>query len=332
MKLRLVAPVAADAVTCIAFSGCSSHSGTAATSSGSATASSGVKLTGAPINIMGSAALSGTESPYPEVAGGMKAAVAQIDDAGGINGHPLNLTVCDTQGNPNIAQSCAQQAASSKDVAVLGPANLLTTSVIPTLQQAGIALVGADLSDTLDATSPISFPAVTGGYDLNDAVGAVAKEVECTKVGAVIIQAPDITQTIATSVSSSLKNVGIPYTGPATDPEASAAVAAVNKYPPGTAITSRSIEAWADVQLLAQALKSITSGTYDSKTVLAAMGSLKNATSGDVLPPYTTTQDNPVAGQERVFNSSIVVYQVEGTTTKTVSNWIPIPGVAPGSK
>ncbi len=402
MKLRSIAPVAAMAVTCIVFSGCSSQSGT----SSSTTTNSGSKLTGTPINIMGSAALSGTNSPYPEVAGGMKAAVAQINDSGGINGHPLNLTICDTQGNPNIAQSCAQQAVASKDVAVLGPANLLTTSVIPTLQQAGIALVGADVSDSLDTTSPISFPGVAGGYDFNDAVGAVAKQVGCTKVGSVIIQAPNITQTIATAMSSSLKNSGITYTGPvyapvsqtnfsstlaaiqasgancvalaidqpqttafltawkqsgsslkvlnpgttlaslntissvasgiyvyspvrlATDPEASAAVAAVNKYAPGTAISARSVEAWGVVQLLKQALKSITGGTYDAKTVLAAMGSLNNATSGNVLPPYTTTKDNPVAGQARVFNHDFVIYQVEGTSTKTVSNWIPIPGVA----
>lgn len=397
--MTLVAVVAAGSVLVAA---CSTSSNSGNTGSSSAAA----KATGSPINIMGSTALTGTNSPYPSTEGGWKAAVAQINDSGGIDGHPINLQVCDTQGNPNVSQSCAEKAVSSGDVAVVATSNLLSTAQIPTLQKAGIAYVGADVSDTLDATSPISFPLASASYDLNLADGAVAKMIGCKNVGGVVIQAPNITSVLEKSLKSSTESEGLTYTGTvlapatqtnftsivaavqkqgadciepaidqqqntalltawkqsgssmkivdpgiilasldsiasvadgiyvfspvrlATDPKVAKAVAAVKKYAPGTSIDSRSIEGWATIQLLAQALKSVTSHQYTAKTVLTAMGSLQNATTDGVLPPITTTKDNSNSKYARVFNPDFVIYKIGSNgSTKDISGWTPIPGV-----
>jgi branched-chain amino acid transport system substrate-binding protein len=405
MRPRVVTPVAAVAVACfVVLAGCSS-SGGSSSATGSSSAAGSSKLTGAPINVMLSTTLSGINSPYPETEGGVKAAIAEVNDSGGIDGHPIDLTVCDSQGNPNIQQSCAQQAVADKDVAVFAPANVLTTSLIPTLQKAGIPLIGADTNTSLDATSPISFPAVTGGYDLGNAVGVVSKKIGCRKVASVIIQAPDITTVIASNFQHAITDAGIAYAGPTyspvsqtnftdtlaaveqtgadcvvlaiavaqttgfltawkqsgstlkvinpgttlaslntissiatgiyvyspvrlpTDPEVAGVVADINKYAPGTSITARAIESYAIVQLFATALKNAKPATYTAQTVLAAMGKLQNATTGNVLPPYTTTTTNPVPDQERIFNHEIVIYKVDGTNTQTISNFIPIPGI-----
>jgi ABC-type branched-subunit amino acid transport system substrate-binding protein len=189
MKLRFVAPVAAVAAACLVFTGCSSNSSNNSSSNKST-------ATASPIHVMLSTALTGTNSPMPETQGGLNAAVAEINHTGGIHGHPIDMAVCDTQGNENLAESCAQQAVQNKDVAVLAPGNVLTAGMIPTLQKAGIALFGADTNTPLDTTSPISFPAVAGAYDLNNASGPIAKQIGCKKISTVVIEAPDITTVI----------------------------------------------------------------------------------------------------------------------------------------
>ncbi len=403
MRPRVVTPVAAIAVACFTLlAGCSSGGG-------SSSAAGASKDTGTPIKVMMSTSLSGINSPYPETEGGMKAGIAEVNDTGGIDGHPIDLTVCDTQGDPNIQQSCADEAVADKDVAVFAPANVLTTSLIPTLQKAGIALIGADANTSLDATSPISFPAITSSYDLVNAVGVVSKTIGCAKVASVIIQAPEITTEIASAFAKEIPAAGVSYAGPTyspvsqtnfsdtlatveqsgancvtlaiapaqttgfltawkqsgsslkvinpgttlaslstissiatgiyvyspirlpTDPEVAGVVADVNKYAPGTSITARAIEAYAIVQLFATALRNAKPAAYTAQTVLAAMGKLQNATTGNVLPPYTTVTTNPVPDQERIFNSEIAIYKVNGTSTTTISNFIQIPGITSAS-
>jgi ABC-type branched-subunit amino acid transport system substrate-binding protein len=400
MKLRLVAPVAAAAAACLVFSGCSSHSGSNSGSNGST-------AKGSSINVMLSTALTGSNSPMPETQGGLQASVAEINHAGGIDGHPIDMAICDTQGNANLAESCAQQAVVNKDVAVFAPGNVLTSGMIPTLQKAGIALFGSDSNTALDATSSISFPAVTGGYDLNNASGPIAKQLGCKKVATLIIQAPDITTVIANGYQQMFQALGIPYAGPTysptsetnfsgtlaalqasgadcvttalaiaqttglltawkqsgstlkliipgttiapltslssidtgiivyspvrlpSDPLAAPTVAAINKYASGTVISSRSIEAYAIGQLFASALEKAKPATYTAATVLAALNTdLRNTASGNILPPYSSVPST-VANQQRIFSKGVVAYDVNGTSTKTVTpTWVTIPGIS----
>lgn len=380
--------------------------GACGSSSGSASVDVS-KLHGRPINILGTGSITG-DNAFPDTGEALKAAVADVNATGGIHGHPLKMTLCDNQSDPNIAASCAKQAVQGKDVAVVGY-NVLSSSVIPTLEKAGIAEVGNDVQNALEATSKIAFPIGAGSYNLLDAVGIVSKKIGCTKVGSVIIQAPNLTKEIATAAKESIAGVGVSYGGPvysplnqtnftstiadlqsagddcvalaispqqttgfltswkqggsklkvmnpgttlpplskvstiatgvyiytsrrmSTDPAAATAVAALKKYGEGDATSAAGMGAYAGVQLLADALRSIKGGTYDAATVLKAMGSLTDATSQGITPPFTTTKENPVKGQERVFNPDIMVYQVNGTSTKTITGFLPIPGIAPST-
>lgn len=162
---------------------------------------------------MGTTTLSGTNSPYPETAGAMKAAVTAINNAGGIKGHPLQLTICDDQGNPNIAQSCAEQAVSGHDVAVVGPIDVQTASVIPVLQAAGIPFTGQITQVPLDVTSPVSFPLAAGGTALDLAAGKIARQIGCKKVGAVIIQLSNITPSIQNAITTGLTLNHVDFVG-----------------------------------------------------------------------------------------------------------------------
>jgi ABC-type branched-subunit amino acid transport system substrate-binding protein len=98
----------------------------------------------------------------PEALVGAQAAAAEINAAGGINGYKVKIVSCDTQGLPNGALTCAQQAVSDHVVAVVGAGIADSTGIsVGTLQAAGIPDIG-DLPTGTQATNPISFP-LSGG-------------------------------------------------------------------------------------------------------------------------------------------------------------------------
>ncbi len=74
---------------------------------------------------------------------GAKAAVAYINgEFGGINGHPLQVETCETDGTPEKAQSCANTFVEKKVVAVMDGYNLSSSATLPALTAAQIPLVG----------------------------------------------------------------------------------------------------------------------------------------------------------------------------------------------
>src|ERR1700726_369250 len=87
----------------------SSHSGASAPSG---TASS---TSGDPLGLMMITA-TGPGNPGYDAIPGAQAAVADVNAAGGVRGHPVKLTVCDTHGNQNQAAACAQQALSTSSI------------------------------------------------------------------------------------------------------------------------------------------------------------------------------------------------------------------------
>jgi branched-chain amino acid transport system substrate-binding protein len=183
-----------------------------------------------PINVLGTGTLSGATNPAPEVAGGYEAAAAAINAAGGIDGHPIKVTMCDDQANPNIAQGCAEKAVANHDAAVLASNDAYSSSILPTLQKANIPFVGNLTETTLDATSRVSFPIAPGALNGIPASGAVAKKIGCKKVASLLIEISGITGALQAGVESGLKAEGIQYVGtidvPATAADYTSPVAA----------------------------------------------------------------------------------------------------------
>lgn len=144
-------------VLTLAVSACSSSSKSTSTPTTAAAAKTSGSATpsGTPISIELIYDNTGPGAA-PELIEGENAAIKVINQAGGINGHPLKLIVCATQNDPNQADSCARQAVSDKVAAVVGELTLqkghetiLTNNHIP--------IVGAVLSGT-DFTVPAQFP------------------------------------------------------------------------------------------------------------------------------------------------------------------------------
>lgn len=100
---------------------------------------------------------------YPDAQAGAEAAAAAINKAGGINGSQVKVSFCNTQSNPNVAQTCARQAVAEKAIAYIGYLGTQSPLQIPILKAAGIPIVGFRSSgNAIDWTDPTVFTPVGG--------------------------------------------------------------------------------------------------------------------------------------------------------------------------
>jgi ABC-type branched-subunit amino acid transport system substrate-binding protein len=171
---RTAGSAAALAAVCaVALSACASSG-----SSGSSGTSAGTDPSAYRLMVFGEFSVGpGAQLPtaYSEIATGAEAAAAVINKAGGVNGHKVDITVCDTKGSPNGATSCAYQAVQDKVVAVVGSLDL-TGSYMSVLQQAGIPAIGPyAIAQTLVNT--YSYPLYGGSAtNLAGSVSTLAKQ------------------------------------------------------------------------------------------------------------------------------------------------------------
>src|SRR3989454_10300131 len=75
-----------------------------------------------PVRIIGLMELSGTGATAgTNFDNGVKLAVKEINDAGGILGRKIDYTALDTQSNPGVAKALAQKAVDQGAYVVMGP-------------------------------------------------------------------------------------------------------------------------------------------------------------------------------------------------------------------
>jgi branched-chain amino acid transport system substrate-binding protein len=128
-----------------------------------------VQATGAPIRIHMLNNETGAASAFPELSLADEAGVELINtELGGVDGHPVELVVCDVKFSPEGSQSCAQQAVNDDAVAVLGGIDIFGTG-IPILTDNGVPFVGGIPVAFDAARSPVSFQ--FGGGTWGAAVG-----------------------------------------------------------------------------------------------------------------------------------------------------------------
>jgi ABC-type branched-subunit amino acid transport system substrate-binding protein len=139
------------AVSLIAAACGSSDHGTSTHTTGSAQA------TGKPYEVSVPGDATGAFSPFAGSAIlGMQTAFQTINDAGGVDGHPINFTLFDSQSTASGAQTATRQAlAANPDV--LSPAVLTSNlaTLVPTLQEAKIPVVSNGTDPDLVARGSI---------------------------------------------------------------------------------------------------------------------------------------------------------------------------------
>jgi branched-chain amino acid transport system substrate-binding protein len=174
IRKRLQCCLALAGVVMLGLVGCSSSG---SSSSGSANVASASK---SPIKVEIIAVLSNPAFSDPEAATAAKAYVKEANASGGINGHPIDLEVCDSNLNPNQETACFQKAVTDHVVAVVGSFLLFGTGM-KLLQAAGIPFIGGNGTTLAEFTSPISFPADSGEIGWYYGEAALMKQAGVTK-------------------------------------------------------------------------------------------------------------------------------------------------------
>ncbi|MEN2742912.1 ABC transporter substrate-binding protein [Microbacterium sp. X-17] len=129
---------------------------TTAACSGNSSSSPSGSANGTPIEIGMIVDVTGPIS-FATTPTGAKAAVASINAAGGVNGHPLDLFVCDSGGNSTTAADCGQQMVSKQVAAVIRPSSIVADSFIPILEAAKIPMIAPQVSTPAGFSSPETF-------------------------------------------------------------------------------------------------------------------------------------------------------------------------------
>ncbi len=111
------------------------------------------------------------------------AAIKAINRAGGVHGHPLKLTVCDSKGDGNIANACANAAVKNGSVADVGGFSFVGTPA-EILNAGGVAMIGRSPGFTPgEFALPAMFPFfAVGETGMSDAVYAAVKFTHAKKI------------------------------------------------------------------------------------------------------------------------------------------------------
>lgn len=146
MNKRLVA-LAFTLASTLVFTACgNSKSSSSSTSSSSGTTTQS-QASGAPIKLMTIGPVDAPGFSLPSIPVGAEVAIQEINDAGGINGHQLELITCNDKNDPNTATQCARQALKEKVTALVGGLSIFDLKAIPPLERAGIPWIGLSTPD-----------------------------------------------------------------------------------------------------------------------------------------------------------------------------------------
>ena len=155
-RLKFSAGLASVALVAAA---CGSSSATNSTTTPTAKAP-----TGTPIVVGQIYPATGANLALPEAGNSLKASIAGLNNSGGINGHPVQLIQCDSQGDSNTEVQCAQTMVKDHVVATLEDSTFANPSQVNTiLHGAGIPRIALTMADVSDYTNPDNFDFTGGG-------------------------------------------------------------------------------------------------------------------------------------------------------------------------
>ncbi len=122
---------------------------------------------------------------------GAKAAVAYQNEYGdGLEGHKIDLYICENQSTPAGGQACANDMVQKGVVAVVEPFTGQGQTEVPTITAAGIPYITISGASTAELTTPGSF-AIDGGFPAYLGAEALsAKQHGYTKVGLLVDNVP----------------------------------------------------------------------------------------------------------------------------------------------
>jgi branched-chain amino acid transport system substrate-binding protein len=209
---RRGAIVGACAVVAVGLTACGSSSKSSSSSGGGATtsaAASSAATSSAAGGGAGGAGSLGTPKPargkpvvfgminiesnagadFPEVREAALAAVKYVNAyGGGLDGHPIALNVCITDGSPATSVQCANKLVAQHPVAILGGTDLAGPATLPIYKKAGLALIGGMDLTPAESSAPNALIFNDTAQSGNSDIGVYAvKTLHAKKVSVIAI-------------------------------------------------------------------------------------------------------------------------------------------------
>lgn len=153
-------------------------------------------------------------SDHPEVRYAVEAAADALNDNGGVAGRPVEIAYCNYKFDPNELTRCTRQLIDDGVVAVVGSLIIGSLEPYTLFQEAGIPMIGTNVSNEGDWSNPISFP-LDGGTPASVALGSVAvlKELQDIDSYASVIYQIPVTEQFADFAAKNAECLGIDYAG-----------------------------------------------------------------------------------------------------------------------
>jgi branched-chain amino acid transport system substrate-binding protein len=86
---------------------------------------------------------SNPQASFPEIREAAQAAVKYVNAyGGGLDGHPIKLDVCITDGSPATSTQCANKLIAAHPTAIMGAGDLAAANTLPLYAKAGLAYIG----------------------------------------------------------------------------------------------------------------------------------------------------------------------------------------------
>jgi ABC-type branched-subunit amino acid transport system substrate-binding protein len=150
--------------------------------------------------------LTGQVGAFPDVEASGNAAVQAINAECQL-GQPVELIVCDEEGDPNQSQACGREMVSEEVIAVVGAVSGFGDQYMPVIEAAGIPSFGNVATSQAENTSALSFPSVSSPVILLGHATAAASA-GASKVSIVHVDIPSVTF-IADLVKGQVASLGL---------------------------------------------------------------------------------------------------------------------------
>ena len=115
---------------------------------------------GTPVSLGNVSTLSGVLGElFSPVVPALKTFVTSQNACGGLNGHPIKLTIADDQGDPSTAVTEGRRLIKDGVVAFLGNIQVLTIDAMTSvIKESGVPIIGGDITNNTWFTNPLLFP------------------------------------------------------------------------------------------------------------------------------------------------------------------------------
>jgi ABC-type branched-subunit amino acid transport system substrate-binding protein len=205
--------VAAVAILVAACGGGGDTTGSSTSEGGSGgTRTSASETTGGSVIHLATAVpVTGQGYQAPEMAEGMEAALEAINAEGGVDGHRLELSVCDTGFTANGETGCAHQMIDEEVDAIVAPFMLADSSGAswPIIEKAGIPSIGQQGASVAELNSPNVFPLGSSFVGPYAGTAVVAAEQKAKKIVILADDPNPAAEPIEELIGGVLKGAGI---------------------------------------------------------------------------------------------------------------------------